>query len=212
MGRLQRKPDVAFVSAERWPLYREVPDAEAWKVVPNLAVEVVSPTSTVTEIVDKILDYFRHGVEQVWIVLPRQKMVQVFDSPAAMHAVMDDGVLPWRKPLLPGFELPLSDLFPHDTEKTRPAHPELPSESRRLFDCPACGPPLQFAFVLPSQESTMNDTKESAPGLSRAATSCAARRSRGGHGPPTGAPGGARRPRPRVPRRRQRPRPSGPAP
>ena len=40
--RRKRRPDVAFVSYERWPRQRRVPRAEAWDVVPNLAVEVVS--------------------------------------------------------------------------------------------------------------------------------------------------------------------------
>src|SRR5438067_9065857 len=40
----ERRPDVAFISYDRWPL-AAVPteDPPAWPVVPNLAVEVVSP-------------------------------------------------------------------------------------------------------------------------------------------------------------------------
>src|SRR4051812_4518343 len=41
---LQRRPDVSFVSYERWPRGRPVPRAPSWDVVPDLAVEVVSPT------------------------------------------------------------------------------------------------------------------------------------------------------------------------
>src|SRR5215470_20002375 len=39
---LQRRPDVAFVSYTRWPA-AIVARASAWDVVPDLAVEVVSP-------------------------------------------------------------------------------------------------------------------------------------------------------------------------
>ena len=44
----QRRPDVAFVSYNRWPRQRRVPRTEAWEVVPNLVVEVVSPTDSET--------------------------------------------------------------------------------------------------------------------------------------------------------------------
>ena len=36
--------DVAFVSYERWSRQRPVPCTEAWEVVPNLVVEVISPS------------------------------------------------------------------------------------------------------------------------------------------------------------------------
>src|SRR5262245_39344468 len=39
-----RRPDVAFVSRDRWPVGRlQPPEDNAWDVVPNLAVEVISP-------------------------------------------------------------------------------------------------------------------------------------------------------------------------
>src|SRR5690348_7949325 len=38
---IQRRPDVAFVSAERWPLQKPVPTADAWDVVPDIAIEVM---------------------------------------------------------------------------------------------------------------------------------------------------------------------------
>src|SRR5262245_57766583 len=39
---LQRRPDLAFVSFQRWPVDRRVPKGPAWEVVPDLAIEVVS--------------------------------------------------------------------------------------------------------------------------------------------------------------------------
>src|SRR4051794_7664311 len=41
--RRSRRPDVAFVSFQRWPKDTPFPQVgEAWKVVPDLAVEVIS--------------------------------------------------------------------------------------------------------------------------------------------------------------------------
>lgn len=61
----KRRPDLAFDSYQRWPREKPVPRTEAWDVVPNLAVEVVSPTNTADQVLEKITEYFQAGVERV---------------------------------------------------------------------------------------------------------------------------------------------------
>jgi Uma2 family endonuclease len=74
-----RRPDVAFVSYQRWPKARALPrGGNAWNVVPNLAIEVVSPNDTAEELRDKIGDYFQAGVESVWVVYPLSEEVYVY--------------------------------------------------------------------------------------------------------------------------------------
>ena len=51
---LKRRPDVAFVSAKRWSLKREVPGTESWDVIPDLAVEVISKTNSANAVARKI--------------------------------------------------------------------------------------------------------------------------------------------------------------
>ena len=63
-------PDLAFVSRSRWPFGKRVPDAEAWDMVPDLAVEVVSDSNKANEIIVKVNDYFRTGSRVVWVVYP----------------------------------------------------------------------------------------------------------------------------------------------
>ena len=43
---LQRRPDVAFVSHSKWPFNRRAPNVAVWDMVPDLAIEVVSPTNS----------------------------------------------------------------------------------------------------------------------------------------------------------------------
>lgn len=109
-GNLQRKPDVAFLSKRQLAGMTEVPDVPAWPISPTLAVEVVSPTNTMNEIVDKICDYFAHGVERVWIVLPKRKLVQVYDGPSSVRSLTTGEILK-DDVILPGLEIPLDDLF-----------------------------------------------------------------------------------------------------
>ena len=44
---LQRRPDLAVVTYARWPKGRPPSPNDTWNVVPDLAVEVVSPSTTV---------------------------------------------------------------------------------------------------------------------------------------------------------------------
>jgi Uma2 family endonuclease len=106
-----RRPDVAFVSYDRFPKSARVTPENAWDVVPDLAVEVVSPNDGAAEQMEKVIEYFRAGVRLVWVVYPEQEFVVVHDSLTQMRGLtradtLDGGAV------LPGFALPLTTLFP----------------------------------------------------------------------------------------------------
>jgi Uma2 family endonuclease len=107
---LKRRPDLALVSAERWPLGKRVPRTEAWDVIPDLAIEVISQSNAADEVGVKIEDYFRSGTRRVWVVYPATSKVQVYESPTQVriHQVGDELE---GDPLIPGFRLLLSVLF-----------------------------------------------------------------------------------------------------
>ncbi len=107
--KLKRRPDVAFVSYARWPEPMP-PETEAWDVVPNLAVEIVSPTNLATEIDAKITDYFAAGVKLVWVVYPRSGRVYVYTSPKDVSLVSRDEELHGGE-VLPGFRLRIAALY-----------------------------------------------------------------------------------------------------
>jgi Uma2 family endonuclease len=110
-GDEQRRPDIAFVFAERWPLDREVPLEGDWQVAPNLAIEVSSTHDVLKDVMAKVRDYFRFGVQQVWLVMPEEESVYQYDSPTQVRILARDDRLE-NAELLPGFSLPLLDLFP----------------------------------------------------------------------------------------------------
>jgi Uma2 family endonuclease len=109
-NRPERRPDVAYVSATRWPPRRKTPRTDAWSVVPELAVEVVSPTKTFGEIHGKIHEYFRAGVLLVWVVSTILEQVHVYTSPTE-RKILTRAELLRGDPVFPGFEPPLRDLF-----------------------------------------------------------------------------------------------------
>jgi Uma2 family endonuclease len=107
---LDRRPDVAFVSAARWPVEQRAPRAASWEVVPDLAVEVVSPSNRTADDLRAVEDYFRAGSRLVWLVVPGIARVYVYSSPTAVSfrslGESIDGA-----DLLPGFSLSLAELF-----------------------------------------------------------------------------------------------------
>ena len=106
-----RRPDIAFVSYERWAKNRPMPQTDnAWDVVPNLATEVVSPTDKADEIEQKIAEYFRAGVELVWIVYPLQSKIHVYHAPTEISVFTRADVLDGGS-VVPGFRLALAELF-----------------------------------------------------------------------------------------------------
>jgi Uma2 family endonuclease len=116
--RLRRRPDVAFVSRERWSVDRPMDRDAAWDVIPDIAVEITSPTDFIDDLMDKIDEYFAAGVRLVWVIYSKQNKLYAYDSPTSVRVfqVGDDleGGL-----VLPGFRLPLSKIF--KTTKDEPS-------------------------------------------------------------------------------------------
>ena len=107
-----RRPDVAFVSFERWPKLRpHNKEDNAWDVVPNLAIEVVSPNDLAEELLAKMEEYFRAGVQVVWIVYPKDAQVYVYQSPTDVRILSRADTLDGRS-VLPELRLSLNELFP----------------------------------------------------------------------------------------------------
>lgn len=108
--KLKRRPDLAFVSARRWPLKRGIPRTECWEVVPDLAVEFISETNTADQIDKKIDEYFDAGVSVVWIVYPGTRKVYVYDSPTNVRILRVGDQLEGGA-IVPGFRIAVSELF-----------------------------------------------------------------------------------------------------
>ena len=102
-----RKPDIAFVSFARLPAGK--PPVGYCVVVPNLAVEVVSPTDVAKDIEDKVSEYLAAGVECVWVVHPNSRRVQVYTGDRGVILNESDELS--GDPLIPGFRCSLKELF-----------------------------------------------------------------------------------------------------
>ena len=104
-----RGPDVAFTSWDRLPGRRRSGQPIP-RQAPDLAVEVLSPSNTRGEMARKRDEYFRAGVRLVWEVDPRARAVRVYTAADRSEDLAGDQTLTGGD-VLPGFTLPLADLF-----------------------------------------------------------------------------------------------------
>jgi Uma2 family endonuclease len=66
------QPDVSVIEAKDRRLEREY-----FVGAPLLAVEVISPANRDQDMFDKRVAYFEHGAEEVWIVYPKRRALDV---------------------------------------------------------------------------------------------------------------------------------------
>lgn len=104
-----RGPDISFTSWDRLPGRRR-PTEPIPLGGPDLVVEVLSPSNTPREMARKRDEYFRGGVRLVWEIDPRQRTVRVYTAADQFRDLTAADTLA-GDPVLPGFILPLAQLF-----------------------------------------------------------------------------------------------------
>jgi len=107
---LRRRPDAAVVLNETWSPLQPPPPTGDWAIVPDIAIEIVSPGNTYVEMLTKVEEYFRYGVQEVWLAIPELRTVQVFTSPNQIHVVGPADLL--TSPLIPDWSLQVSNWIP----------------------------------------------------------------------------------------------------
>ena len=105
---LQRRPDFAFISRQQWSGLP--PDTNAWDVVPDWLVEIISPSNSADEVIEKVDEYFRAGTRLVWVIYPNSQRVYVYTSPTDVTIYEASDELT-AEPVLPAFRLQTAALF-----------------------------------------------------------------------------------------------------
>src|SRR5712691_7598094 len=107
--RLVRIPDVSFISWDQIPS-GEFPSKPIPDLYPDLAVEVLSDSNTPAEISRKLAEYFEAGCRLAWIIDHKSHTADVYTSPTDCQHLRQHQSLDGRD-VLPGFKLPLKELF-----------------------------------------------------------------------------------------------------
>jgi Uma2 family endonuclease len=102
-----RAPDVAFVRADRIPLSGV---KGFFQGVPDIVVEVVSPTDRASEVAAKVQDWLQAGCTMVWVVDPEDRTVTVHRSRQDAVVLTTADTLSGGD-VLPEFSMPVAEIF-----------------------------------------------------------------------------------------------------
>jgi Uma2 family endonuclease len=101
-------PDVTVVAVDKLPA-EEPPGF--WPFIPDIAVEVMSPSDRWRDVQDKINTYMDAGTPLLWIVDPRRQTAMVYRPGQPPLTLRDlDDVLDGAD-VLPGFSVTLREVF-----------------------------------------------------------------------------------------------------
>ena len=101
-----RSPDLAFTARERMAL----DDIDGFcDVVPDLAVEVLSPSDSKRQVLEKVGEYLDAGVRLVWVIDPRARKAVVHRSLSDVRELREDDELDGEE-VVPGFRCRLADI------------------------------------------------------------------------------------------------------
>jgi Uma2 family endonuclease len=109
-----RIPDVMFVLVETLAAFAArfaSPDDKPYILVPELAVEVVSPTDNYSDVLKKVKRYLKDGVLLVWVIDPQVKEVIVYRQGSKEQMTLSGDDILTAEPVLPGFQLKIAELF-----------------------------------------------------------------------------------------------------
>ncbi len=103
-----RAPDVAFIRKERIP-------EEGWgegfcTVIPDLVVEVISPSDSYPQLRQKIDQWLSAGVQVVWVIDPERRVVEIWRPDGTVKELKENDTLTGA-PVLPEFQVAVKELF-----------------------------------------------------------------------------------------------------
>jgi Uma2 family endonuclease len=101
-------PDIAFITSARLAVLGET--ESYWPGAPDLAVEVTSPSDTVREVEQKVMDWLKFGTRMVWVVSSKLPTVTVYRSLREITVLRETDTLDGGE-VIPGFKIYVADIF-----------------------------------------------------------------------------------------------------
>lgn len=108
LPRTVRCPDASFVRANRVPAEGIGPGF--LRLAPDLAVEVLSPSESASELEEKLDDYRACGTSLIWVVDPVRRTVMIVASDAPVRWLREGDMLDGGT-VVPGFSCEVAELF-----------------------------------------------------------------------------------------------------
>ena len=105
-----RSPDASWIKREKWESLTAQQRKKFAPFCPDFAVELRSPSDTLTELFLKMFEYMENGTSLGWLIDPYKRKVYVY-RPNEQTVVLENPETVSADPLLPGFTLDLTELW-----------------------------------------------------------------------------------------------------
>ncbi len=79
-------------------------------IIPEFVIEYISGQDKCSNLEQKLTEYFKAGVQVIWVVMPEQKKVYVHTSPRNVKACIENDLCS-AAPVLPDFEISVNDML-----------------------------------------------------------------------------------------------------
>src|SRR3989304_674229 len=103
------QPDIVFIKSEN----QSIIGKNAIQGVPDLIVEIVSPSSTFYDTIEKKDIYRKYGVKEYWIIFPDEKVIEVLSLEKGEYLQFckskKEGIV--KSKILEGLEIDSKDVF-----------------------------------------------------------------------------------------------------
>ncbi|MCS6918849.1 MAG: Uma2 family endonuclease [Fimbriimonadales bacterium] len=103
-----RSPDFSLMETQRLPDGK--PPVDFINGAPDLAVEIVSPSENLKDLMQKVFEYFESGAREVWLLFPERKQVHRYTAPLELEVLNENDTLTGGA-ILPQFEARVGELF-----------------------------------------------------------------------------------------------------
>lgn len=119
MGDLISEPDLFFLANHRRPEVAWLTEEQVYSLakhganeVPAFIIEVISSNDQINAVKEKMVNYRDAGVQVVWQIFPKFKQVEVYSGARLGESkVCEGGDVCSAAPALPGFAMPVKDIF-----------------------------------------------------------------------------------------------------
>ena len=105
-----RAPDVSWMPLSRWESMRREDQTKFGHTFPDFAIELRSPSDSLREVQDKMLEYMENGVRLGFLIDPQNRRVHVY-RPGQPMEILEEPANVSADPVLPGFVLDLSAIW-----------------------------------------------------------------------------------------------------
>ena len=108
-----RSPDASWIKRERWDILTDQQKRSFAPICPDFVVELRSETDRLTVLFNKMTEYLENGASLGWLIDPTTRRIYVY-QPGEEVVVLDNPETVSGDPLLPGFNLNLTELWSVD--------------------------------------------------------------------------------------------------